>query len=330
MRRTFRFEDDHFVLEDEEPMPPRRAKARLDLPAQSVTLDAAGEQAQASLTGAIAAGEIHPYRLALEAGQQLSVTIQSPYDNVWLSVFGSEDQTVLRSIRSDTVRWTGKAPSSQEYLISAVAPGSASPYTLTIEVAGEAPAGSATPAPAAPALATKSIHLLIDGAAAAAPVLDVLQQYNASADFFVETDEFVGTDEAAQSGMALVTAVAARHGIGLIAGPIKALTSDGRDALFANVNAARQAFGDQPVHCLRLPAAASDAYTRAAAAEQGYDVLLWDIDASSLAPEALLSQVFPNAVVRFDGDSDELAGKLAALLPALAQQGYSVEALCNE
>lgn len=326
MRHTYRFEDSRFVLDGEEQLAPRPVKARLDLPAQAVTLGA-GEQAGsavATMTGAIAAGEIHPYRLPLEAGQTISVTIDSPFNNVWLSIFGRDDQTVLRSIRSDTVQWAGSAPASQEYLISAVAAGSASPYTLTITATGVPTTVVPAATPATPA-GTKVVHLVIDGAAAAAPaVLDVLQQNNAGVDFFVDAVE------AEQGGGALAGELAGRHGIGLIAGPLTALTSDGRDALFAEVNAARQAFGEQPVHCLRLPPAASDAYTRAAAAEQGYTILQWDIDADAAAAETVAGQVFPNAVVRLDGASeDDLSATLAALLPVLAQQGYSVQPLCQ-
>ena len=143
----------------------------------------------------------------------------------------------------------------------------------------------------------------------------------------------------------ITAASAAGHGAGLIASPLTALTSDGRDALFAEVSAAQAALGEPAVRCLRLPTAASDGYTRAFAAELGYDTLQWDIDAgqASTAPlpddanraaEALLAQLFPGAVVRLeagDGDAgnEALVTTLAALLPALGQQGYSVEALCR-
>ena len=96
------------------------------------------------------------------------------------------------------------------------------------------------------------------------------------------------------------------------------------------MNAARQAFAAQPVRCLRLPAAAAaDAYTRAAAAEQGYTVLQWDIDATGADAESVIAQVFPGAVIRLDAVPGSVA-TLQALLPALAEQGYSVQALCGE
>jgi len=349
-RRVYRFDNNQFVLDNETDLPPASSKARLDLPAQTVTLGpaeggtaegtAAGAAGlnRASLSGAIAAGEIHPFRLPLQAGQGLSVTIQSPYEDVWLSVFGREDLTVLRSIRSDTTAWSGSVPSTQEYLISAVAPGSGSPYTLTIEVAtgsaGSSAAGSAAGSGAAPAATpvptpgAKVVHLVIDGAAldggsAISTLTDLLGRSGAGADFFLNAAQ------AAETGTGAAAAAGAGQGFGLIASPIRALTSDERDALFAEVSAARAALG-ATARCLRLPAAASDAYTRASAAELGLDVVQWDIDASGADPQTLAGQLFPGAVVRVSAaDSSALAANLEALLPALTQAGYSVQAMCR-
>ena len=341
LRRVYKFDGDRFVQESEEALPVAAPKARLDLPAQILTLGQAVANAgagvgEAAMTGAIAAGEVHPYRLALQAGQQLSVTIQSPFDHVWLSIFGRDDHTVLRSIRSDTVQWAGAVPSAQEYLISAVAPGSASPYTLTIQVtngpAATDPATTGQAATATPAATPppSPVYLVIDGAAAAgAPVLEALQRRNVTAAFFVEAGRSAEQSQAAQA------AVAAGHGLGIIAGPITALTSDGRDALFAEVSAARTALGsgDQSgvsAACLRLPTAAGDGYTRAAAAELGFDVVQWDIDADGLAADALLGRLFPGAVVRLAGDDPAaLAATLDALLITLNGGGYIVQPICR-
>lgn len=330
MRRTYNFDADHFVPAGEEELPPRSPKARQDLPAQAVTLAPAPENSapagtsQAVLTGIIGAGEVHPYRLSLAAGQQLSVTLQSPYDDVWLSIFGTGDQTVLRSIRSDTFTWAGNVPGTQEYLVSAVAPGSGSPYTLTIQVAGDATAaGPATAEPASNA-EEKTIHVVIDGSANVTPaVLDVLQRNGAGADFFIPAAEL------AQAAGTLSSASSAGHGLGMIAGSLTAPTSGGRDALFADVSAARQAVGDSTVRCLRLPPTA-DGYTRAAAAELGYDVVQWDVDAGTLSSQDILSQLFPGAVIHFgESGAESVAAALDVLLPAVVQQGYTVQPLCR-
>jgi hypothetical protein len=333
-RRVYTFATDRFVQVSEEGLAPQPVKGRLDLPAQDVVLGAAADPSEeaATLTGAIDAGVVHPYRLAAEAGQQLTVTLQSPFEDVWLSLYGEDERTVLRSIRSETTTWTGVVPETQDYVISAVASGSSSPYTLTIQLAGEG-SGAGGAAAALPVTGTATttqaigdvVHLVVEGPPTA-EVLDVLQRNNATADFFVTGPQAV------QGSAALGAALAAGHGVGIIAGPISALTSDGRDALFAEVSAARQSLGGEAGKCLRPPYAATDGYTRAAAAELGFDIVLWDIDASGAAADALAGQVFPGSIVRFAEAAEGSPGPaptLESLLPLLVQQGYSVQAACR-
>jgi hypothetical protein len=326
-RRVYAFETDRFVQVSEEGLQPRPAKAQLDLPPQDVILSpggAAGSAAESSLTGAIETGVVHPYRLAAQAGQLLTVTLQSPYDDVWLSLYGASDRTVLRSIRRETSSWSGAVPVTQEYIAAAVASGSSSPYTLTIQLAGvgQAPVVTATQATTAPTGAGV-VHLVIDGPPTP-PLLDVLQRNNAQADFFLTAEQ------ALAAGESLAAALAGGNGTGIIAGPIAALTSSGRDELLAEVSAVRQSLGEGGGKCLRPPYAATDGYTRAAAAELGFDVLLWDIDAGTAAADALATQVFPGAVIRFgETGSGDAAATLEGLLPLLAQQGYTVQAACR-
>lgn len=328
-RRVYNFNSDHFVQVNEEGLAVQQAKGRLDLPTQDVVLASSAETGagvpSASLTGAIDAGIVHPYRLPAQARQQLTVTLQSPYDDVWLSLYGAGDRTVLRSIRAETNTWSGVVPSGQDYIISAVASGSASPYTLTIELAGEGHPAVEPQLPVTTTAATSdTVHLVIDGVPQPA-ILDVLQRNNAQTDFFVTSEQ------AAQDGAELATGVA-DHGIGIVAGPISALTSDGRDALFAEIGAARQNLGGEAGKCLRPPYAATDGYTRAAANELGFDIVLWDIDAGTTTADALAAQVFPGAVIRFEdsGDGGRAVGNtLETLLPLLAEQGYTVQAQCK-
>ena len=338
-RRVYSFETDRLVQMSEEGLPAQPPKGRLDLPTQDVVLASGAETSagmpSAMLTGAIEAGVVHPYRLPAQAGQQLTVTLQSPFDDVWLSLYGTGDRTVLRSIRGETDNWSGVVPSTQEYVVSAVASGSASPYTLTIELAGQGqavvetqvqtPTTTATGTTTATVTAGDTVHLVIDGVPQAA-LLDVLQRNNAQADFFVTSEQ------AAQSAEGLAAAAAAGNGSGIIAGPIAALTSEGRDALFAEISAARQNLGEAGAKCLRPPFAATDGYSRAAASELGFDIVLWDIDAGSTPPDVLAGQVFPGAVIRFadTGDNGQAAAAtLESLLPLLAKQGYSVQATCK-
>ncbi len=329
-RRVYTFETDHFVQVSEEGLPAQPTKGRLDLPTQDVALPAAeaGGAPAAELTGAIEAGVVHPYRVQAQAGQQLTVTLQSPFDDVWLSLYGADDQTVLRSIRSETNSWAGVVPGTQAYIVSAVAAGSASPYTLTIALAGQGEPEGQMQVQTPTAAPGSTVHLVIDGVPQAA-VLDALQRNNAQADFFVTGEQ------AAQGGAQLPNASAAGNGVGIIAGPVAALTAEGRDTLFTEISAARQALGESGAKCLRPPYAATDGYTRAAASELGFDVVLWDIDAGGMTAEAIAGQLFPGAVIHFadggdGGDGGQAtAAALDALLPLLAQQGYSVQAACR-
>ena len=331
-RRVYTFETDHFVQASEEGLPARPTKGRLDLPTQDVALtpgspagSESGGTPAAALTGAIEAGVVHPYRIQAQAGQQLTVTVQSPFDDVWLSLYGADDQAVLRSIRSETNSWAGAVPTTEDYIVSAVASGSASPYTLTIELAGQGEPPVQTQVQTPTAAAGNIVHLAIDGVPQAS-VLDVLQRNNAQADFFVTGEQ------AAQGGAELPNAAAAGNGVGIIAEPVAALTAEGRDTLFTEISTARQALGESGANCLRPPYAATDGYTRAAASELGFDVVLWDIDAGGVAPDALAGQVFPGAVLHFadSGDGGQAtSAALETLLPLLAQQGYSVQAACK-
>ena len=115
-RRVYTFETNHFVQVSEEgsagtadqghglTCPPRMSRVAAP--------SAAGGTQAAALTGAIEAGVVHPYRLQAQAGQQMTVTLQSPFDDVWLSLYGADDQAVLRSIRSETNSWAGAVPST--------------------------------------------------------------------------------------------------------------------------------------------------------------------------------------------------------------------------
>jgi hypothetical protein len=326
-RRVYAFDTNRFVQVSEEGLPPQTTRGRLDLPAQDVVFAPAAVDpgnAEATLTGAIETGVVHPYRIGAQAGQQLTVTLQSPYDDVWLSLYGADDRTVLRSIRSETGSWTGIVPSTQEYIASAVAAGSASPYTLTVQLAGVGEGLVQTQTATTTAVAGSTVHLAIDGAPSAA-VLDVLGRNNATADFFVTAEQ------AAQGSESLTAASAAGHGTGIVAGPISALTSSGRDVLFAEVSTARQSLGGNG-KCLRPPYAATDGYTRAAAAELGFDILLWDVEAGTAPADAVAGQIFPGAIIRIADPGDggaAAAATLEGLLPLLTQGGYSIQATCR-
>jgi peptidoglycan/xylan/chitin deacetylase (PgdA/CDA1 family) len=109
------------------------------------------------------------------------------------------------------------------------------------------------------------------------------------------------------------------------------LTSSGRDVLFAEVSTARLSLGGNG-KCLRPPYAATDGYTRAAAAELGFDILLWDVEAGTAPADAVAGQIFPGAIIRIADPGDggaAAAATLEGLLPLLTQGGYSIQATCR-
>lgn len=84
------------------------------------------------------------YTLPGAAGQSLTLSIRAPYDQVALSLRGATDGTVLTRVVSNTMRWSGTLPSSQDYVITLVSSaGTATSYVLGVE--GDPPPATATP-----------------------------------------------------------------------------------------------------------------------------------------------------------------------------------------
>ena len=113
----------------------------------------------------------------------------------------------------------------------------------------------------------------------------------------------------------------------------------GREAFFEEVRNAEAALGDLGTRCLRPPYGATDAFTRAYAAELGYELVLWDIDTedwrrpgADVIASAVLSRVFPRAVVLFHdggGDRSQTVEALETVLETLGEQGYTFEVVCR-
>jgi peptidoglycan/xylan/chitin deacetylase (PgdA/CDA1 family) len=166
-------------------------------------------------------------------------------------------------------------------------------------------------------------------------MLDVLQQYNAQATFCVVGYEVAsGTDT-------LRAEATAGHYICDHTWDHKSLEGMSQDEFMQEVNSTRdailQAAGDlftldKDVRILRPPYGATDANTRQYAADQGYDVLLWDVDPQDWARpgvEAIVDNVltytFPGAVILMHDGGGERSQSIAALqqiLQSLSQQGY--------
>jgi peptidoglycan/xylan/chitin deacetylase (PgdA/CDA1 family) len=285
--------------------------------------------------------------LRAQAGQKISLSVTSPYDHVIVSAFGSEDNAVLVSIRSQATIWTGNVPSTQDYTINLVSlAGSETTYSLEVSIVGAplpTPTQSGTPpppttAPSRPTPTTqptderdKTIYLTFDDGPVdpqwTPQVLEVLSQYDASATFFV-------LGKLAQAFPELIEAeVAAGHSVANHTFDHHTLDGIGREGFFSEILETEKILGDKATKCLRPPYGATDGYTRAYAEELGYSLVLWDIDTEDWrrpGPESIESAIvtgaYPGAIVLMHdggGDRSETVQALRAALAELKAQGYS-------
>jgi peptidoglycan/xylan/chitin deacetylase (PgdA/CDA1 family) len=90
---------------------------------------------------------------------------------------------------------------------------------------------------------------------------------------------------------------------------------------------------------MRPPYGATDSFTRAYAAELGYEVVLWNIDtldwthpgAEAIA-SAVVDKVYPGAILLMHdggGDRTQTVVALEAILRDLTGLGYALEPLCQ-
>ncbi|MCZ7552650.1 MAG: hypothetical protein M5U05_08715 [Anaerolineales bacterium] len=84
----------------------------------------------AELNGFLQGGEVNYYLLRAMAGQTMTVTINSPANDIFLTIYGMQDGSPLvRSVVAQT-SWTGVLPATQDYMIEAVSTGGSANYTL--------------------------------------------------------------------------------------------------------------------------------------------------------------------------------------------------------
>jgi len=101
--------------------PPRPTRIQFDPGATSAFVE-----------GEIAAHGVDDYVLQAMAGQRMIVSIMSPHNDVYFTIYGVDDGIPLVRAASDAVSWTGVLPATQDYIIKAVAAGESTPYTLEV------------------------------------------------------------------------------------------------------------------------------------------------------------------------------------------------------
>ncbi len=88
----------------------------------------------ASIDGRLTAQSQNEYTLRALKGQKMTVTIQSPRNDVLLEIYGLEDGQPLVRVPMGATTWTGILPGTQDYSIKAVAVGGPTSYKLNVTV----------------------------------------------------------------------------------------------------------------------------------------------------------------------------------------------------
>ena len=165
-------------------------------------------------------------------------------------------------------------------------------------------------------------------------VLETLARYDAKATFFV-------LGQLAGRFPDLIHTEANRgHAVANHTFDHQTLDGIGREAFFQELQGTEAALGDSATRCLRPPYGATDAYTRAYAAELGYQIIMWDIDTqdwrrpgTDVIASNVLTHAFSGAVVLFHdggGDRSQTVEALEKVLQGLSAQGYRFAALCRD
>ena len=74
------------------------------------------------------------YILSAQAGQTMTVNIDSPNDNVLLTIFGADGIPLTNGLMSGATSWQGELPVTQDYTLRASAPVEPASYTLTVTI----------------------------------------------------------------------------------------------------------------------------------------------------------------------------------------------------
>jgi len=105
----------------------------------------------ASARGELGGGAVHRYLFKANAGQVMSVDVWSPNGDVYLGINSSDGQELL-STTAKAYRWTGAAPTSQDYLFTLTASGGTTSFSIDVVVTAEGT--TKTPAPTSGSQAT--------------------------------------------------------------------------------------------------------------------------------------------------------------------------------
>jgi peptidoglycan/xylan/chitin deacetylase (PgdA/CDA1 family) len=165
-------------------------------------------------------------------------------------------------------------------------------------------------------------------------ILEELERYNARAAFFVLGEDAGSNPELIQN------MVENGHTVAIHTSSYFTLAGESRARFFEEVVSASETLGIAGGGCLRPPVGALDSFTRAQAAELGFAIVLWDIDAQDWhlddadeIANQVLEQVYPGAYILLQGggeDRSETVTALAVMLEELSAQDYQFAPVCRD
>ena len=102
-------------------------------PSDAKRINFAPGTTSAQINGSVSEQGRNDYVLSAQAGQEMSVEISSPNNDVLLSVVGA-DGTPYKRYQNGPPSWSSTLPATQDYYIEAVSIGSATDYTLNVSI----------------------------------------------------------------------------------------------------------------------------------------------------------------------------------------------------
>ncbi len=88
----------------------------------------------AQIQGDLNAHERDDYILRAQAGQTMTVVINSPNDDVLLTIVGLDGIPLVNGLMSGATSWTGQLPATQDYVVRALGTFNAAAYTLDVTI----------------------------------------------------------------------------------------------------------------------------------------------------------------------------------------------------
>ena len=313
---------------------------------KTISIELPAEGGTVSLTGATGPFGLDEYELPVSSGQTVTVAVISPNQDTFLSIFGMDSFSRLVPAQDEENFWSGVITETESLAVNIFSIGSETAYILDVATTAPPPAepvaeeptapDSAPPPPPASTEGGNVVSLTFDDGPASgytAAILDLLAQYNAQATFFllgINSASYGDTLEAVRQGGHALANHTYSH---------TSLAGMSQEHFNTEVLSTAEVLGPDGVRCMRPPYGATDSFTRAYAAELGYEVIMWNIDTmdwSQPGTQAIVSSVldyvYPGAIVLMHdggGMREQTVEALGQILASLSSQGYVMAPMCR-